>query len=293
MAENMNGKVCLVTGATDGIGKITAQALARMGATVIIVGRNPAKCAAVVNEIKQSSDNEAVEALTADLSVMAEVQGLADQFMAKYQKLHVLVNNAGAIFPKRQVTPEGFEATFALNHLSYFVLTNLLFDTLKASAPAHIINVSSVSHKEGSLDFDDLQSERNYSAMKVYGRSKLANVVFTYELARRLAGTGVTANVLHPGLVRTGFSNSLKLNAVQRIGYDVFSWLMGVSPNQGAQTSIYLASSAEVEGVSGKYWEKKKPVASSSVSYDKTTWERLWRVSETLVGSKLAVSQAS
>ena len=187
LKDNMNGKICLVTGATNGIGKATAQALAQMGATVVIVGRNPAKCAAVVSEIKHISGNEAVEALIADLSIMAEVQQVADQFKAKYQKLHVLVNNAGGAFGKRQVTSEGFEKTFALNHLNYFLLTNLLLDTLKASAPARIVNVSSDTHKAAQLDFDDLQSEKGNFVFNAYGRSKLAVVVFSYELARRLS----------------------------------------------------------------------------------------------------------
>ena len=219
LKEPMNGKICLVTGATNGIGKATAQALAQMGATVVIVGRNPAKCAAVVSEIKHSSGNDAVEALIADLSIMAEVRQVADQFKAKYQQLHVLVNNAGAAYGKRQVTAEGFEKTFALNHLSSFLLTSLLLDTLKASAPARIVNVSSDAHKGAHLDFDDLQSAQGNFVFNAYGRSKLANVVFSYELARRLSGTGVTVNVLHPGLVRTGFASNMGAVPSAAIGF--------------------------------------------------------------------------
>ena len=207
--DTMNGKICLVTGATNGIGKATALALAQMGATVVIVGRNPAKSAAEVSEIKHISGNDAVEALIADLSIMSQVRHIADQFKAKYQQLHVLVNNAGGTFFKRQVTAEGFEKTFALNHLNSFLLTSLLLDTLKASAPARIVNVASDAHKGAQLDFDDLQSEKSRFSLTAYGRSKLATVVFSYELARRLSGTGVTANVLHPGLVRTGFASNL------------------------------------------------------------------------------------
>jgi NAD(P)-dependent dehydrogenase (short-subunit alcohol dehydrogenase family) len=176
--EDMRGKVCLVTGGTSGIGKATAQALAVMGATVVIVGRNPAKCAAVVSEIKSLSGNEAVEALVADLSIMAEVRQVADQFKAKYQKLHVLVNNAGGAFGKRQVTAEGFEKTFALNHLNYFLLTRLLLDTLKASAPSRIVNVSSDSHKGAHHDFDDLQTEKGNFVFSALQSFKLAVIMF-------------------------------------------------------------------------------------------------------------------
>jgi NAD(P)-dependent dehydrogenase (short-subunit alcohol dehydrogenase family) len=279
--DTMNGKICLVTGATNGIGKATALALAQMGATVVIVGRNPAKCAAVVSEIKHSSGNDAVEALIADLSIMAEVRHVADQFKAKYQQLHVLVNNAGGAFGKRQVTSEGFEKTFALNHLNSFLLTRLLLDTLKASAPARIVNVASDAHKGAQLDFDDLQSEKSRFSLTAYGRSKLATVVFSYELARRLSGTGVTCNVLHPGLVRTGFASNLGVVPSAVIGF--FMRFVGLTPEQGAQTSVYLASSPDVENVSGKYWEKSKVVRSGRAAYDQATWTRLWEVSDKLV----------
>jgi NAD(P)-dependent dehydrogenase (short-subunit alcohol dehydrogenase family) len=280
----MNGKICLVTGATNGIGKATALALAQMGATVVIVGRNPAKCAAVVIEIQQISGNDAVEALVADLSIMAEVRQVADQFKAKYPKLHVLVNNAGAAFAQRQFTCEGFEKTFALNHLNYFLLTNLLLDTLKASAPARIVNVSSDSHKGAHLDFDDLQSEKGSFVFNAYGRSKLAVVMFSYELARRLAGTGVTANVLHPGLVRTGFASNLGAVPSAAIGF--FMHFVGVTPAQGAQTSVYLATSPAVENVTGKYWEKCKATPSGRAAYDEAAWARLWEVSDKMVAPR-------
>lgn len=282
LTNNMNGKICLVTGATNGIGKATAQALAQMGATVVIVGRNTDKCAAVVSEIRQISGNDAVETLIADLSIMAEVRQVADQFKAKYQKLHVLVNNAGGAFLKRQVTSEGFEKTFALNHLSYFLLTTLLLDTLKASSPSRIVNVSSDAHKGAHLDFDDLQSEKG--GFDVYGRSKLANVVFSYELARRLSGTGVTSNVLHPGLVRTGFADNLGVVPSAVIGF--FMRFVGLTPEQGAQTSVYLATSPDVKNVTGKYWEKSKAVPSGGTSYDETTWTRMWEVSDKMVAAR-------
>jgi NAD(P)-dependent dehydrogenase (short-subunit alcohol dehydrogenase family) len=278
----MKGKICLVTGATNGIGKATAQALAQMGATVVIVGRNPAKCAAAVSEIKHISGNDAVEALIADLSIMAEVRQVAEQFKAKYQKLHVLVNNAGAAFGKRQVTSEGFEKTFALNHLNYFLLTNLLLDTLKASAPARIVNVSSDAHKGVQLDFDNLHSEKG--SFDTYGRSKFAVVVFSYELARRLSGTGVTCNVLHPGLVRTGFASNL--GALPSAAIDFLMRFVGMTPEQGALTSVYLATSPAVQNVSGKYWEKSKAVPSARATYDEATWTRLWEISDKMVGSR-------
>ncbi len=284
MKDNMRGKICLVTGATNGIGKATALALAQMGATVVIVGRNPAKCAAVVSEIKQISGNDAVEALIGDLSIMAEVRQVAEQFKAKYQRLHVLVNNAGGAFGKRQVTSEGFEKTFALNYLNYFLLTSLLLDTLKASAPARIVNVSSDSHKGAHLDFDDLQSEKGNFVFNAYGRSKLADVVFSYELARRLTGTGVTANVLHPGLVRTGFANNL--GAVPSAFFDFIMRFVGITAEQGAQTSVYLATSPDVENVTGQYWEKCKAVPSGRAAYDEASWTRLWEVSDKMVAAR-------
>lgn len=286
LQDTMTGKICLVTGATNGIGKATAQALAQMGATVVIVGRNPAKCAAVISEIKHISGNDEVEALIADLSLMAEVRQVADQFKAKYRKLHVLVNNVGAAFGKRQVTPEGFEKTFALNYLNYFLLTNLLLDTLKASAPSRIVNVSSNEHAGAHLDFDNLQSENRSSILNAYGRSKFATVVFSYELARRLAGTGVTSNVLHPGLVRTGFASNL--GAVPSAAISFFMRFVALTPEQGAQTSIYLATSPDVENVTGKYWVKSKAAPSGRATFDKTTWARLWQVSDKMIEASAA-----
>ncbi len=285
----MYGKICLVTGASNGIGKATAQALAQMGATVVIVGRNPAKCAAVVDEIKRSSGNDAVEALIADLSIMAEVRQVADRFKAKYSQLHVLVNNAGGAFPQRQLTSEGFERVFALNHLSHFLLTNLLLDTLKASAPARIVNVASDAHKGAQLNFDNLQSETGNFGLTAYGRSKLANVMFSYELARRLADTGVTVNVLHPGLVRTGFASNM--GAVPSAAINVFMRFVGLTPEQGAHTSVYLATSPDVENVTGKYWEKSKAIPSGPTSYDEASWTRLWEVSEQMVAATMTAAE--
>jgi NAD(P)-dependent dehydrogenase (short-subunit alcohol dehydrogenase family) len=287
----MSGKVCLVTGATSGIGKATALELAQMGATTVIVGRNPAKCAAVVSEIKQLSGNDKVEAIIGDLSIMADVRQVAEQFKAKYPQLHVLVNNAGGAFRQREVTSEGLEKTFALNHLSYFLLTTLLLDTLKASAPARIANVSSDAHKGEHLDFDDLHSEKGNFVFHAYGRSKLAVIVFSYELARRLAGTGVTVNVLHPGLVRTGFAGNM--GPVLSPVIDFFMRFVGLTPEQGAQTSVYLATSPTVEQVTGKYWEKSKVLLSDPATYDESTWLRLWEVSEKLVAAHAPARQAA
>jgi NAD(P)-dependent dehydrogenase (short-subunit alcohol dehydrogenase family) len=280
----MDGKVVLVTGATNGIGKVTALELATMGAAVVVVGRNAAKTQAVVEEIKTLSGIPQVEGLVADLSVMNQVRRLADEFKARYNRLDVLVNNAGAVFSQRRETEDGYEMTFALNHLNYFLLTNLLLDLLKASAPSRIINVSSDAHRmPRGLNFDDLQRKNRYSLMgfAAYGDSKLANVLFTYELARRLQGTGVTANAVHPGSVATGFAHNTPgfLNRVMGL-VDRFS----LTPEQGARTMIYLASSPEVEGVSGKYFDKSKAVPSSKASYDEEAARRLWEISEQITG---------
>ena len=205
---NMTGKICLVTGATNGIGMATAQALAHMGATVVIVGRDAQKAARVTEEIRAASGNQNVDWLLADLSSQQDIRRLATEFKSKYSHLHVLLNNAGATFTTRQLSVDGIEMTFALNHLAYFLLTNLLLDTIKASSPARIINVSSDAHSGGKIDFDNLQGERSYSSFGPYGNSKLANILFTTELARRLEGTGVTVNALHPGFTSTGFGKN-------------------------------------------------------------------------------------
>jgi len=272
----MHGKVCIVTGAASGIGAMTAQALAQQGAAVILVDRDSEKGAVTVNRIKRQTGNPAVEFMRADLSAQKEIRRLAQQFRSHYQHLDVLVNNAGAIFARRQETVDGIEMTFALNYLSYFLLTNLLLDTIEASVPARIINVASRSHARAQIDFDDLQSRSGYRGLQAYAHSKLAIVLFTYELARRLEGTGVTVNALHPGVVATNFgmNESGILGLVMRLFRFAF-----ISPEQGAQTSIYLATSPEVEGVTGKYFVKCEAVPSSPASYDAATASRLWRVS--------------
>lgn len=278
----MQGKVCMVTGATSGIGKATALELARMGATVVIVGRDRAKGEAAQSEIKMKSKNEAVDLLLADLSSQELIRQLAENFRQKYTQLHVLINNAGVVMLTRRETVDGLEMTFAVNQLAPFLLTNLLLDVLKASAPARIVNVSSGSHESASIDMDDLQSKKRYKFMGAYGQSKLALVLFTYELARRLQGTGVTANCLHPGFVATNIGQSGVGSVGRAVVKFIFSSL-GISPEEGAKTSIYLASSPDVEGVTGKYFVKSIPKRSAPITYDETLQRQLWKESARLV----------
>jgi retinol dehydrogenase 12 len=276
----MNGKICLVTGGTNGIGKATAQALAQMGATVVIVGRNAPKTAQLVEEIRTASGNKNVDSLLADLSSQQEVRRLADKFKRKYSHLHVLLNNAGAVFMQRQLSVEGIEMTFALNHLAYFLLTNLLLDTIRASAPARIINVSSDAHASGKIEFDNLQGERDYSP-RAYDNSKLANILFTMELARRLEGTGVTVNALHPGFVATGFAkNNGKVIAAL---VSIFAPLVARSPAKGAETSIYLATSPSMEGITGKYFYDSHVIPAAPQATDMVVARKLWDVSVEMV----------
>lgn len=282
----LSSKVCMVTGATSGMGEVTARKLAELGATVIIVGRSRERGAETLRRIVAATGNASVELMLADLSSQAQIRQLAQQFKSRYQHLHVLVNNAGAWITTRQESIDGIEMTFALNHLGYFLLTNLLLDTLKASAPARIINVASYGHARGKINFDDLQGRQGFNGMQAYRQSKLANVLFTYELARRLAGTGITVNAVNPGLVATrfglnnfGFIPTRIINLVLRL----YGWL-GTSAEQGAQTTIYLASSANEEGITGKYFEKQTAVPSSEDSYDPATARRLWQVSEAMTG---------
>ena len=272
----------MVTGATDGIGKATARVLAEQGAQVIVVGRNRAKTERVVAEIRQQTGRTTVDYLLADFASQAQIRRLAAEFLARYERLDVLVNNVGVMIMSRQETADQLEMTFAVNHLGYFLLTNLLLDVLKASAPARIVNVSSDAHQGRKLDFADLQMEKEYQGMQAYGRSKLANLYFTYELARRLVGTGVTVNALHPGFVGT----NIGANNIPVLGKQI-KWLinrLAKSPEEGAQTMIYLATSPEVEGVTGKYFVNCKEVASTEVSYDETAARRLWQASEALTG---------
>jgi len=281
-SDAMNGKICMVTGATSGIGKETARALAQGGGTVILVGRNREKSEATIDRIKQQTGNPAVEYILADLSSQAAIRQLAETFKRQHERLDVLVNNAGAFFLWCQESMDGIEMTFALNHLGYFLLTNLLLDTMKASAPARIINVSSGSHEGETINFDHLQGKRMYSGFRAYGQSKLANILFTYELARRLEGTGVTVNALHPGFVATsiGTNNGWIVRVIRPLMN-----LFAISAEEGAQTNIYLATSPEVEGVTGKYFFKCEAVRSSDASYDLAAAERLWQVSAEMTGT--------
>jgi NAD(P)-dependent dehydrogenase (short-subunit alcohol dehydrogenase family) len=282
----MQDKVVLITGGTNGVGKAAAQALAGMGATVVIVGRNAAKTQRVVDELKAATHNDTVAYLLADLSVQAEIHRLAAEFLHRYDRLDVLINNAGGIFLERELTADGLEMTFALNHLNYFLLTNLLLDQLKASAPARIVNVSSDAHRGSKLDFDNLQGEQSYSGWRAYGRSKLANLLFTEELARRLEGTGVTANALHPGFVNSGFGKNNSGGAWIALFTKLYDWLgplLGRSPEEGAETAVYLAASPAVAGVSGKYFADCKAKTPAVAATDRATAARLWAVSEGLV----------
>jgi NAD(P)-dependent dehydrogenase (short-subunit alcohol dehydrogenase family) len=303
---SMVGKTCLVTGATAGIGQVTARELARLGARVVIVGRSKERCATTTEAIRRETGSLSVEFLVADLSSQAEVRRVAREFLERHDRLHVLVNNAGALFAQRQESVDGIEMTLALNHLAYFLLTGLLLDTLKASAPARVVNVSSRAHEDISgLNFDDLQARMHartfwgygeskfssilftlfapmrHPAFLQYARTKLANLLFTYELARRLEGTGVTVNALHPGFVASRF-----MAGNGALGWFMRRWavLFAVSAEEGAKTSVYLATSPEVEGVTGKYFAKQKPVVSSPASLDEAAARRLWQQSEELTG---------
>lgn len=301
LTQSMTGRVCLITGATAGIGEVTARGLALRGASVVITGRNHERCAAAVERIKQATGNPTVSFLCADLSLQSEVRRLAREFQQRHERLHVLINNAGALFALRRESADGIEMTLALNHLAPFLLTNLLLETMRASAPARIINVSSDAHEMvKAIDFDDpemrstkrrfqrypraevaslffaLAAPRSHPALLQYARTKLANLLFTHELVRRLERTGVTANALHPGFVKTGFS----------AGNGTYGWLMrrgaslfAVSAEVGARTPIHLATSVELERVTGQYFVKQQPAVSSPASREAAAAERLWRMS--------------
>lgn len=280
----MQNKNILITGATAGIGLETAKALAKQGANVYVHGRDAAKAQKAVDEIIHFSKNKNVGFFTADLSSQKEVRRLADEVKAKLDRLDVLINNAGGVFQQRQLSVDGIEMTLANNHLSYFLLTHLLLDLLKKSAPSRIVNVASHSHYSGKFNFDDINMERGYSIMKAYERSKLGNVLFTMELAERLKGTGVTVNALHPGVVKTGIAgkNTGKLVVW---AWKVFEIYQGaISPEEGAKTSVYLASSPEVEGESGKYYADSKHKWHSKYSQTEGLKEKLWEVSAKLTG---------
>jgi|SRR5579875_408104 NAD(P)-dependent dehydrogenase (short-subunit alcohol dehydrogenase family) len=279
---HMRGKVCLITGATSGIGKITARGLARQGATVVLVARNRAKGEDTVREIRATSHNPNVELLLADLSSQDSIRQLAATFIEQYPHLHVLINNAGVFMLKRQETVDGLEMTFALNHLAPFLLNHLLLDRLKASAPARVVNVCSDAHTSGRIDLDNLQLVRGYNAWRAYAQSKLAMLLCSYEQARQLEGSGVTLNCAHPGFVFTNIGMNNVGPHLQTAAKSILSRL-GSSPEKGARTSIYLASSPDVEGINGKYFAKCIPIRSSPRSYDVALQRRMWEESARLV----------
>jgi NAD(P)-dependent dehydrogenase (short-subunit alcohol dehydrogenase family) len=283
----MKDKICLVTGATSGIGKVTALELARMGATVIVVARDPARGQATVDEIGRATGSSQVSTMLCDFASQASIRRLAEEYRRTHDRLHVLVNNAGVILGPREVTEDGLEATFAINHIGYFLLTNLLLDVLRTSAPARVVSVASGAHMQGRLDLDDLQHERSYSAFGAYAASKLANIAWSAELARRLAGTGVTANTMHPGAVATrwGDSGSAFFRLLLKVGRPFLR-----NPQKGAETVIHLATSPDVEGVTGKYFFNRRPVTPSRQARDPETGRRLWEASERLVARSAAAA---
>jgi NAD(P)-dependent dehydrogenase (short-subunit alcohol dehydrogenase family) len=279
--NNMQGKVCLITGSTSGMGKATARALASRGATVVLVGRDREKGEATQTEIRRETGNENVDLLIADLSLLQDVHALAASFQQKHRHLHILINNAGAIYNTRNITTEGFEATFAVNYLAPFLLTELLIETLKASAPARIVNISSQVHTISDIAFDNLQGEKHYTTMSNYGQAKLAVILFTYELTRRLEGTGVTANVLSPGMMSGDNFNAGATGLLALVTKLARPFIM--STEEGAQGEIYLATAPELTGITGKCFAHNKERKSSRRSYDLALAQRLWQISEQLI----------
>jgi retinol dehydrogenase 14 len=277
---SMAGKTVLITGGTGGIGQAAAIALASIGARVGITGRDRARADRAAAAITSASGNAAVDVFVADMSSQAEVRRLANEVLTAYPRLDVLLNNVGGFWAHRHVTADGLEHTFALNHLAPFLLTSLLLERLKASAPARIVTVSSGAESMGTIDFDNLMGEGEYSGHRAYNQSKLANVMFTYELAKRLDGTGVTTTALHPGLTNTAFSAE---DPSMGLLVKVLRPFMG-SPKRGADTAVFLSSSPEAEGRSGEYFSNRKARRSNETSYDAAITTRLWDVSAALVG---------
>jgi retinol dehydrogenase 12 len=278
-------EVCLITGATSGLGLATAQRLAAEGMKVVIVGRTAAKADAAAKAIADLAGRAPVDCLAADFAVQRQVRKLAAEVGHRYPRLDILVNNAGAIIPRRQATPEGVELTLAVNHLAPFLLTNLLVPLLRKSAPARVVNLSSVAHKRAQLDPDDMAPERRYIPFRAYARSKLANLLFTFELARQLEGTGVTVNAVDPGLVRTrlGTDNGLLRDVAWRLTHLRYR-KVSLTPDQGADTICFLATSPSVASVTGRYFQERRPVPSSARSTDPGAAERLWSASARLTG---------
>jgi NAD(P)-dependent dehydrogenase (short-subunit alcohol dehydrogenase family) len=279
---SMRGRVCMITGANSGIGKATALGLAKLGATVVMVCLDRARGESALKEISQGSGNTSISLFVADLASQKSVRLLAKEFTDTNPKLHVLINNAGVLQTKRILTEDNIETTFAVNYLAHFLLTNLLLETLEASAPSRIVTLSSNLHQGAQINFEDLQGEKHFSGFGAYHQSKLANILFTYELSKRLQGTRVTANCLHPGAIRTNLGRHQK-SILFRAGYRFVS-LFFSSPTKGAQTVIYLASSPDVEYVTGKYFVNKKEKKSSPESNDEAAAQKLWQISAKLTG---------
>jgi len=275
----MQGKVIVATGATSGIGEIAVVELARLGARVVFIARDAKRAEATLAKLEQIAPGRGHRAHLADLSRIAEARRIGGEIAASEARIDVLINNAGAIFSDRRVTAEGLEMTFALNHMAYFTLTKALRERLVGSAPARVVSTASAAHYGAKLDFDDLQCARGYSAWKAYNRSKLANILFTRELAKRLAGTGVSANCLHPGVVASRFGDEAGGWTARLFP---FIKRFAISPAQGADTIVYLASSPEVEGVSGEYFAKRRVKAPSPAARDAAAAAKLWEMSEAL-----------
>ncbi len=278
---DLNNKLCVITGANSGIGFETTKALAKKGAFIVMVCRNEDKAISTKKEIQQEVDGAGIEIILCDFSIQKEIHIAADQIKAQYEKIDILINNHGFIAKERWETVDGLEATFAVNHIGYFLFTNLLLDQVKAAGNARIINVASDAHRAGSFDPDNLQLEEGFSPMKAYGNSKLFNILFTKELAERLKETDVTANCLHPGVVRTNFANDSSW--LMKIFWTIGKPFM-VSPKKGAETSIYLASSDEVENANGAYFKNKKAVAPRKQAQDMEAAKQLWEISENICG---------
>jgi len=273
----MKDKICIVSGATSGIGKVTATALASQGAQIIMLCRNKDKGEQVKEEIIHKTGNTNIRFFLVDFSSQKDIRKAAEEINASVPHIDLLVNNAGAFYDKRTVTEDNLELTFAVNHIGYFLLTQLLLDKIKKAPKARIVNVASQAQMMGSIYFDDINLEKGFMPMKAYAQSKLANIMFTFELAEKLKDTGITVNCLHPGVVNTGFSKN---------GTSLFTTLFNsasrffMTPEQGAQTSIWLATSPEVEGISGKYFARKKEIRAKKIAYDKQARKRLWELSE-------------
>lgn len=277
----MKDKIVLVTGANSGMGKATCIEIAKLGAKVIMVCRDKQRGIEALEEVKEKSNNPSVELMFCDLGSIKEIKELTKEFKRKFEKLDILINNAGVILPGKHRTKDGLELQFGVNHLGHFFLTKELLDLIKKSPSGRIINVASGAHKIGRIYFEDINLDKNYTLWRAYAQSKLANILFTYELARKLKGTNVTANCLHPGAVATNMGINRKTGFGTLITKTLKPFFQ--TPREGAGTAIYLATSSEVQGITGKYFYKKKPIKSSMLSYDEHLAEKLWQFSEEII----------